>query len=72
MECMRMVGVPAYMEGHWLNSLYNDALGHLVLNETNDSLRMVIALSGLQHAGVSSTFKSHINATKILFTLQKK
>lgn len=51
-----MVGVPAYMEGHWLNLLYNDALGHLVLNETNDSLRMVIALSGLQHAGVSIIF----------------
>ncbi|GLV44016.1 Enigma [Carabus blaptoides fortunei] len=52
MECVKMVGVPAYMEGHWLNSLYSDALGHIVLSETNDSLRMVIALSGLQHAGM--------------------
>lgn len=49
-------GTPASMESHWLNRLYNDALSNLMINETNESLRLVIALLGLQHAGVNLIF----------------
>lgn len=56
LQCMTLIGSAAYVEGHWLNSLYNDALGHVLLNETNDALRIVISLIGLQFSGVSIIF----------------
>lgn len=54
-RCLKLAGPPAFMEDHWLNRLYNDALGQVLLNETNESLRIIIALFGLQHAGVRTS-----------------
>lgn len=52
-KCMELIGPATYMKDHWCNILHRDALAHLMLNETNNNLKMSIALLGLQHAGVS-------------------
>lgn len=57
---MKFIGSAAYLEGHWVNSLYNDSLGHVLLNETNDALRIVISLVGLQFSGVGIVLCSGI------------
>lgn len=41
------------MDDNWLNKIFRDSLGNVMINETNGSLRMIIALLGLQHTGVS-------------------
>lgn len=51
-SCLDFLGTEAYMSGHWCNALHQNALSHVMLNETNDNLKLIIALIGLQYAGV--------------------
>lgn len=45
--------MPAYMTDHWCHKYQQNALAHVLFNETNDNLKLTIALIGLQYAGVS-------------------
>lgn len=49
---MNFMGAATYLKNDECNRLYRDSLGHLLLNEPVDSLKLTIALLGLQHAGV--------------------
>lgn len=48
-----MIGTPAAFKDHWVRKYHDDTIHYLTLHETNESLRMFISLSGLEHAGVS-------------------
>lgn len=50
---MHFMGAVTYLKENWCNKLYRDSLGHILLNEPVDSLKLTIALLGLRHAGVS-------------------
>ncbi|KAI4458750.1 acyl-coa dehydrogenase [Holotrichia oblita] len=50
---MNFMGSATYLKDDECNRLYRDCLGHLLLNEPVDSLKLTIALLGLQHAGKS-------------------
>lgn len=54
LTCLDFMGTPAFINEHWANALHRDALAYKILNETNNSLKLVIALFGIQHAGVST------------------
>lgn len=54
-SCVEFLGTQAYLKDHWCNKYYQDALAHVLLNESNDSLKITIPLLGLQHAGVRLT-----------------
>lgn len=54
LTCLDFIGAPAFINKHWANESYRDALAYTILNETNNSLKLVIALYGVQHAGVSA------------------
>lgn len=47
-----MVGLSATLKDHWTRKGHEDLLNYLTLYDTNDNLKMYIALAGLQHAGV--------------------
>lgn len=61
---MKLIGSAAFNDNHWLSSLYNDALGQVLWNETNETLRIVIALLGLQYSGVRYTSQASIPESK--------
>lgn len=46
-------GTPSYLPNHWVNENYRDALAYVLLNESNDNLKLLIGLMGIQYAGVS-------------------
>ncbi|XP_050293948.1 complex I assembly factor ACAD9, mitochondrial [Anthonomus grandis grandis] len=50
--CLDLIGLPATMKNHWARKSHEQILNYLTLHETNDSQRMFIAVSALQHAGV--------------------
>lgn len=49
--CMDMVGLPATLKDHWTRKGHDDLLNYLTLYDTNENLKLYIALAGLQHAG---------------------
>ncbi|KAJ8983204.1 hypothetical protein NQ317_016425 [Molorchus minor] len=51
MVSLDLIGTAATSESHWTNQLHKESLRYLTLHETNDSLKMIIALLGLQFAG---------------------
>lgn len=50
--CWDTLGLPTTFKDHWARIAHKETLNYLTLHETNDSLRMFIALMGLQYAGV--------------------
>lgn len=53
LTALDVIGSPAISESHWANKFHRDAVRHLLLHETNDSLKIMSALFGLQYSGVS-------------------
>ncbi|XP_018320127.1 acyl-CoA dehydrogenase family member 9, mitochondrial [Agrilus planipennis] len=51
-EAMDFMGPQTYLTDHWLNKLHNDALAYRLLHEPNANLEIVVALLGLQYAGL--------------------
>lgn len=52
LSCLSLIGSPGFEEGHWCNEIYRNSLSNLILVEPMDHLKLVIALQGLQHAGI--------------------
>ncbi|GJQ86286.1 hypothetical protein Trydic_g8982 [Trypoxylus dichotomus] len=50
---MDFLGSTTFLKDNWCNQLHHDSLGHALLHEPVDSLRLTIALLGLQHAGMA-------------------
>lgn len=51
--CLDAVGLSAVSKNHWTRTLHEKAIDYLTLYETNENQRLFIALTGLQHAGLS-------------------
>lgn len=49
---MHLIGPDAYQTQHWSNSNHRNALHYLLFNGTPDSTKIIIALQGLQFAGM--------------------
>ncbi|KAG5877267.1 hypothetical protein JTB14_009763 [Gonioctena quinquepunctata] len=51
--CLDLIGTTATSETHWANILHREAIRLTTLHETNDSLKIIMALLGLQYAGIA-------------------
>ncbi|VEN58835.1 unnamed protein product [Callosobruchus maculatus] len=54
-----LAGAAAVSESHSANKYHREALPFITLHDTNDCLKIVIALLGLEHAGVALNEKVH-------------
>lgn len=50
---MDFFGTPSLVNNQWLNRIHREALGYALLTENNETLKLLISLLGVQHAGVS-------------------
>ncbi|CAH1961684.1 unnamed protein product [Acanthoscelides obtectus] len=57
--CLDLTGTVAISDSHFANKYHKEALPFVSLHDPNDSLKIIIALLGLQHAGVSLNEKIH-------------
>lgn len=60
LDCLDFIGAPAACNGHWANEMHKEAITYLTIHESNDLSKMIIALLGLQHAGVSSLYDNKL------------
>lgn len=51
-KCLDIIGAPAAAQNHWANEMHREAMRYVTLNESNDILKIIIALLGIRHAGV--------------------
>lgn len=49
--CINFIGTPALEQSHLCQQLYKETLKLSTLHETNDNLKILIALMGIKHAG---------------------
>ncbi|EEZ98802.2 Acyl-CoA dehydrogenase family member 9, mitochondrial-like Protein [Tribolium castaneum] len=49
--CLDLIAPDSVFDNHWCKQLHAEALSQVILNDSNDNLKILIALFGLRHAG---------------------
>lgn len=55
LDSLDIIGAPAASQSCWVNKMHREAFNYLTLQESNDTLRIILVLLGLRHVGVSLT-----------------
>ncbi|XP_044259371.1 complex I assembly factor ACAD9, mitochondrial [Tribolium madens] len=57
--CLDLIAPDSVFANHWCNKFHSEASSQVILNDSNDNLKTLIALFGLRHAGekINDTIK---------------